>query len=306
MKISNPMLISIVIPTYSRRINMAVENATAIAKRLRDVIRFEILIVDSSETSYSESLCDEIRYINLDYKVDNLLTRKRNLGFLKSSGKKVIFIDDDVVVDHEFLHLVIKSELKGTILCGNIYYPPELTKLNPLIMYKDMRHRQVHASFMVKQSLAFNNFVAMCFAIAREDVFLFDESFNRYGCEDLDYGMRLEQKGIRILLAESSTCLHLEESVKLDEYKKKLYNTSRYMFPIFDSKYNFLNRPQKISIYCIGIVSIICNQVLLKAFDFVLQKRWFRLFHLYQYIVFAEGYTASKLHLNKKDNNEFI
>jgi glycosyltransferase involved in cell wall biosynthesis len=106
--------ISIIIPTYNRPIELrdtlnSILNQTFSPK--------EILIIDDSTNNFTENLIKNLSNnflkINIILKyIKNTraksLTLARNLGIDKSTGNIILFLDDDVILDNNYIFEIIK------------------------------------------------------------------------------------------------------------------------------------------------------------------------------------------------------
>lgn len=305
-------MVSIIIPTYWKRVQLAFKHAYVISKyncfKNND---FEIIIIDSSEKDFINiENINNISYYNLDLKTQNSLCLKRNFGASKSNGKILIFLDDDVLPDINYFNFVMMNLGSNQVICGNIFFPIERVNELPLVRYKESRHRIVEQRYIKNGYLKFNNFVAMCFAITKNNFFEFDVNFNKYGFEDIDYGRQLENRKAKITLCLESKVFHYEETNSLFDYKKKLYSCSRYMFPYYNKKYNDLKIISIILLVLIGILAKLFNKIFLKITNYLLHKNIINSVYFFQIIVFAEGYLDyiifDLLNKNPKKDNEFI
>ena len=304
-------MISIIISTYWKRVEMAFKHANQISQMLNQMVDYEILIIDTSETSHNQTtLPSNTRYFNLDIRSQNSLAIKRNYGARVAQGEILVFLDDDVLPDLNYFKAVLSELGKDIVLCGNIFYPKELVGDNKLIAYKDSRHRSTEKRFSEKYELAYNNFVAMCFSIFKTSHFNFDENFSKYGFEDIDYGKQLQMRGIKIKLVLNSLALHFEESLLLSDYRKKLYCASRYMFPIFDKKYKYLNPAKKSMVIFLGFFTKLLHPITDKLFNSCLQRGWLKCVYYYQHVIFLEGYWDYQMgewfNYKAKQDNDFI
>lgn len=106
--------ISVIIPTYNRA-NDLKEALDSIFKQT--VLPKEIIVVDDSENNETRNLIKSIRE---SYQITNeflkvisksgerSLTSARNLGVNFSSGKIILFLDDDVILDETYIAEILK------------------------------------------------------------------------------------------------------------------------------------------------------------------------------------------------------
>lgn len=98
------MKASIVIATYNR-CNDVAECINSLLKM--NVKPYEIIVVDSHSADGTERLRDiySIKYVSIEHRNRQVA---RNLGISSSEGEIVAFLDDDVVVDEEWLRRLLQ------------------------------------------------------------------------------------------------------------------------------------------------------------------------------------------------------
>lgn len=103
--------VSLIIPTYAREEPLRRTLADAVAQDYPD---YEILVVDQTKTHTSETQADleelsqagKIRWFRLDWAS---LPGARNYGFRRAIGDIIIFIDDDVWLEKNFIHNHVRN-----------------------------------------------------------------------------------------------------------------------------------------------------------------------------------------------------
>lgn len=95
--------ISVVIPTKNRfhDIIKCIESILVQA-----LLPDEIVIVDSSDTDELKSNLDDLLHIKITFKYIHAplsLTQARNMGIKESTGDVIIFLDDDVILDKDYI-----------------------------------------------------------------------------------------------------------------------------------------------------------------------------------------------------------
>jgi glycosyltransferase involved in cell wall biosynthesis len=100
-------LISIVIPTYNRRVLLARALDSVIAQTYE---KWEAIVVDNGSTDGTEELISrysEPRIIYLKTYNDGIIARARNLGIRASKGEWIAFLDSDDWWEREKLYTVL-------------------------------------------------------------------------------------------------------------------------------------------------------------------------------------------------------
>jgi GT2 family glycosyltransferase len=111
-KIGN-LKVSVVIPTYNRPHDLS---ACFDSLLTQTILPLEVAVVDNGTEMASKALVDErekefadrgiaLRYVRNDR---NSLTAARNVGSRLSSGDIVLFLDDDVILDRDYIQEIIR------------------------------------------------------------------------------------------------------------------------------------------------------------------------------------------------------
>jgi GT2 family glycosyltransferase len=108
----NSLVISVVIPTYNRAEDLR-ETLSSILKQT--AAAKEIIVVDDSDANETELLIDSLkdvqRSVDLIYvrnEGDKSTSAARNLGIRMARGNIVQFLDDDVILDRDYLSEIVK------------------------------------------------------------------------------------------------------------------------------------------------------------------------------------------------------
>ena len=129
MKKYEQSMISVIIPTRNRckSLNRTLES---IEKCKYDDL-YEIIVVDNGSSDATHSVCEKkkknlpIRYI---YDERPGLHVGRNVGYQQSKGEILVYLDDDVILQEQFLQTVseyMNTEEKIGLLTGNVNFITE-------------------------------------------------------------------------------------------------------------------------------------------------------------------------------------
>jgi len=169
----------------------------------KKLIDAEVIYVDSKSTDDSLFRATEFKGTKI-YKLtcDYNAAIARNVGAEKSVGEILFFIDADMELMPEFLTKVLneKSELIFDFVsgqfCDNYFEKEGDNNLNPyhkFINHRDKRQVVTGGIFIIK----------------RELWFLVNGMRNKYRrSQDLDFGLRLAKKGIRLLRKQEVIAIH--------------------------------------------------------------------------------------------------
>jgi GT2 family glycosyltransferase len=227
------MKISVIIPTFNR-IDILKSTYDALVI-ISNEINMEIIIVNDDGNTKPELIIQELNISHANTKVVNN-TKKgaasaRNLGASLSSGKLLIFIDDDIIVNCETLLSIIKLHAKydRIILTPLWVYSPKmknLLKKKPfgryrlLYDYTAIRGESGHEFLNEEKIYHVDSLASFCLTIKSDHYKLLggmDETFPYAGCEDQDFAMNAKEKNFTLLVDDSNIVLHNE----LDRLNRK-------------------------------------------------------------------------------------
>lgn len=244
----------------------------------------EIIIVDASDTQELKSLLAQNTNLwkvraNYFYTDKPGLTRQRNIGVRESHGDIVIFSDDDVVFDRDYVKEIVRvfendrSKSIGGVTgdIKNIKKPERLYQfINHIFflpMFGDGRFRPSgfptypHGIDRIIEV----EFLSGCSAYRREvlDEFSFDENLEGY-CymEDVDFSYRVSRKYRNIYTPYAKLIHHQSSTARGDRVMlaKMLVMNHYYLF-----KKNFPQTPARRLAFCISLVGMLVTRVTVSA-----------------------------------------
>jgi GT2 family glycosyltransferase len=206
---------SVIVPAYNRAAVLR-ECLSALARQSISPHRFEVIVVDDGSTDETRELCTNhkprhaFQYL---YQENAGAGAARRLGVDHAHGKYLLLINDDAIASPKLLarhleaHRSHGSE-KLAVLGGFKY--PEGARKRALTWFLS-RDPFLFPQVTLKPGIyATNSFFVTCNISVRRDLVLeagsFDPSF-RVG-EDTDLGIRLIQKGLRILYFPEAEAIH--------------------------------------------------------------------------------------------------
>lgn len=119
---SKDPLVSVIVPVYNvaRYVKKCINSLTEQAYK-----KLEIIVVDDGATDNSGEICDELakhdKRITVYHKMNGGLSRARNFGIKKATGKYICLVDSDDYVKKDFVRkLVYKAEIKNAdiVVCS--------------------------------------------------------------------------------------------------------------------------------------------------------------------------------------------
>ncbi len=201
--------ISVVIPTFNRAAMLAATLESFAAQTL-PADQYEVVVVDDGSEDATSQVCrDFASRIQLKYlHIENSGTSvAKNTGILASSGRILLFFDDDDVADSRLLEEHVKAHQQhpeeNVAVLGYTTWAPTLP-VTPLRRYVTETGRFLFAYGDLKdgQILDFTYFWAgRCSCkrslLAKHGVF--NRQFRAAGIEDIELGYRLSKFGFRVV-----------------------------------------------------------------------------------------------------------
>lgn len=192
---------SIIIPVRNQK-NSLLAALNSLRRQIKKPRDFEIVICDDDSSDGTGDTVKKLRYpIFFKYFINTPPLGRagnRNQGVERSAGKRLIFIDGDMVPDENYITSMIGDGNLDDAKVGWALPAPE-EKLNGLGRYLYSRGRYIYKdkdSHLPGRLFTSNNFM-----ISRENfekLSGFDMAFSGWGGEDIDFGLRLEKSGISI------------------------------------------------------------------------------------------------------------
>ena len=213
------MFFSIVIPTYNRlpilqKCLLALEVQTSDRHIVTD---YEIVVVDDGSTDgtieWLQASTTQLPHVKIYEQAHQGASAARNLGVEKAQGDTIIFIDSDLVVTPTFLQCHADALLQGQQALGN----DKLFTYGAVINTANFENPTSESYKIMDFSNAY--FATGNVAIARHwlvEVGLFDLGFSLYGWGDLELGVRLKNRGIKMIKCPAAVGYHWHPAFSLD------------------------------------------------------------------------------------------
>jgi glycosyltransferase involved in cell wall biosynthesis len=263
------LAISVVICTKDR-LNDLNECVRSIIRQ--SITPLELVIVDVSSTELVEQYVKELqrrvpwvcRYIK---QTSGGLTHARNLGVERCAGDVILFLDDDVILDSEYLRN-IEENYKGDNELGGVQGLIQLERSTPFwrffhyafLLDSPRKGKVLSSGFSTYPEAAVRMYVETltgCNMSYRSWIFQsfsFDESFTGYGyIEDQDFSYRVGKK-YHLLLEPRAKLIHkvsqLGRSDSRSSYREIIRNLHYFIW-----KNVGLGMKQVIAFYwaCVGL-----------------------------------------------------
>lgn len=200
--------LSVIVPVYNsgRELELCLD-----ALASSDCVDFEVLVVDDGSSDPIEPIVARAGFRYLRIEGPGGPARARNHGVEHVGGRCVVFIDADVCVHRDTLHLFAErfaADPSIDAVVGTYDDAPRHPSF--LSQYKNLFHHYVHQDADGEISTFWSGCGAM-----RRDVFLefggFDElRYRRPAIEDIELGTWISKAGRRIVLDKRVRCQHLK------------------------------------------------------------------------------------------------
>lgn len=218
---------------------------------------FETIVSDDSTSNDTETLIHS-NHPNVKYLAGPRrgLGANRNNALKAVTGSHVLFIDDDVVLDTQFLETIfahleayVKKEgakIENIIVTG-------LEKKNGELVFP---HEQ---DFLGFQKIDYKLDDSLKTVVINSAVFpsslfkkvVFDEKLV-YGCDEVDFTTRAVQKGFKIILCSQAVNFHFPSNVNRDFYKP--YHEASRLYVTFKRYFSTEKKRFKALVY-LGVAS---------------------------------------------------
>ncbi|MFY9663378.1 MAG: glycosyltransferase [Candidatus Cybelea sp.] len=187
-----------------------------------DESAYEVVLVDDGSSDATPSVIEEARgrapcSFVVVTQANAGLARARNAGIARSTGERIIFIDDDVLPLPNFVeaHLQSGRRHRNAIVRGGAIEADDLDELPPPVW--SIKNYSGNYFWTTNVSVP----LATIRAIGG-----FDESFSEYGWEDIDVGLRLRAAGVRAVFDPNALVYHFKPRPRTASVEKMVAQAS--------------------------------------------------------------------------------
>jgi glycosyltransferase involved in cell wall biosynthesis len=171
-------------------------------------IPYEIIVADDCSTD--KAILEKNRIVVESHENCRFFALPHNIGraairnFMADESRydKLLFLDcDSAVKDKKFLKKYVEQADKASVVCGGVIHPDEIPQKGVELRYLYEKSAAFERSAGFRSQNPYLRFTSFSFLIDKS-VFMsvrFDESYVRYGYEDVQFGHELEKRGISIL-----------------------------------------------------------------------------------------------------------
>jgi glycosyltransferase involved in cell wall biosynthesis len=234
-------MISIIIPTKNRPQDLYKAIKSIINQKIKPD---ELIVVDQSIDSSSKNLIEDLFKVNqniilnyvLDSKIDGLVKAK-DFGVNISKGDLILFLEDDVVLEVDYLAEIIKGFDTNPLMvgcCGNITNHPKYSVIKKFIfhffhlsLFKDNRIDFFGTQYSQNESFISTDKICGGISAWKRDVFnniSFDTKNNFHMLEDIDFSTRVASfYGNRLFINLNAKLEH-----NFSEFNREYYGPRQY------------------------------------------------------------------------------
>ncbi|NQU44669.1 glycosyltransferase [bacterium] len=225
----------------------------ALARQTLARDRWETIVVDDGSRDNATSRLVE----NFESPVSCNLVRlepsgrsaARNAGLRAALGERVLFLGDDILAEPDLLekHLEAAKRFPGTAILGYRFEKSKVPSPVFLEWWDNLRYQDIQ-----DRGNAGFAFFYTCNSSAPREALLqaggFDERFVSYGWEDLDLGLRLEKRGVRIAYEPEAKASHHHPGVTVGSLCRREYEMA-FSACYFFEKWPDEDRVQQIPVW---------------------------------------------------------
>lgn len=227
---------TVVIPTYNRK-SAIVQTLGALARNDDRLHSWEAVVVDDGSSDGTDAAVERwakrhgapIRFIR---QVNSGPAVARNRGAAAATGRTLIFIDNDILVEPDFVakHLETLAANPGCWVVGRVVHPPELLR-TPFGRYRNSLWEQFHEAHGDRGIAETAGITAANLSLPSDDFRRlggFDEDFTIASSEDWELGLRARQHGIRVLYRPDIKVVHNDWADTLERFcrRQMMYSVS--------------------------------------------------------------------------------
>jgi len=225
--------VSIIIPTF-RRPDVLRQTLTALARLDYSSAPYEIIVVDDgSEDNTSQVVTEmaagfpQLRYLPQQ---NRGVAAARNNGARAAHGEILIFLDDDMVVQPDLIHLHVRTLRKHgkCLVNGHWEFHPDLNaqlKESPFGRFRIEVENWVKAGIetepLDEDSVRPAGLTACNLGVRRDhfwNIGGFDEDFPFAGCEDQEFSIRAREAGFEFVYNSTLLFWHNDHRLTLKQF----------------------------------------------------------------------------------------
>jgi glycosyltransferase involved in cell wall biosynthesis len=209
------MYLSVIIPTYNR-VSLLLNTLQSIGQQTMPSDRFEVVVVDDGSVDDTFEILGQTSYpfpLRVIRQENSGATVARNVGVHNSRGDVLVFLDDDISLCPEALHILAEecSQFPRTILVGTLIWcnpAPKATRFSEILYEKLNAASEADRGRVIGFSCCRTGLLA----IRRDDfleIGMFQDPTGGWpNWDDVDFGYRASQRGFTFRQSAHATGFH--------------------------------------------------------------------------------------------------
>lgn len=242
--------LSVILCTYNRIETL--KHSLATYQEQTAAGRFELIVVNDGSTDGTRELLDEMEFevpTRVVHRPNGKLAAARNTGIEAARGRILLFVNDDTLAFPDMIeqHLAMHAEQgdRSVAVLGTFEQPAAalddamtrcLEESDLVFRYGDMSHGEAYD---------YNRFWTCNVSVEAERVHAaggFDESFQHYGAEDIDLGVRLAELGVEVVYNDRARAHH-EHIIDFDAFRRRSRLVAKAFVRLFTKHPKCLEHP---------------------------------------------------------------
>jgi glycosyltransferase involved in cell wall biosynthesis len=208
---------------------------------------FEVIVVDDGSSPALPVDATSTRRVIRTEGVER--SRARNLGVAAATGRIVLFLDDDLTVDDDFIrrHWDARSTWPGALVVGRIELPEAMIE-SPFGRFRQKLERTGIPP--ARGPVASKNFCTAANMSVPVDIFLQLGGFQpaMVSGEDQDFAMRFSATGGTIVFVPEATAIHHDSSVDVRSYCRRVQWAFEKLLPFVRSHPDFAENVERVRV----------------------------------------------------------
>lgn len=233
--------VSVIIPTYNRA-NSLQRTLDSLQMQTLPPDRFEVIVVDDGSSDHTAEVCRKpYSYLVQYIRQGNAgAASARNRGALESQGEILIFLDDDITINEQYVEALVNEHriYQRVIVMGDWYYGLEnlgtfFSRYYPQLLQPNLsKNDSVCVNFT--ECLTYNLSVKRkCFFDIGMMQDVAGDGPTLWG--DVDFGYRAKQLNFRFRRCKEAICYHYDYSMKnLPTYSNRVYRSAKIAVLLFN------------------------------------------------------------------------